>query len=153
MFCNDSDFYSLSLLIIILPVVLYGCEKLKEECRPTLFENRILRQTFGPKMDENGEWRRFHNEELHSLYRSPNIVRVIKSRRLRWAGHVVRMEEIFTGKPTGKRPLGRPRRRWEDNIRMDLEERGIKAGNWVDSAQDRDKWTALVNAALNLRVP
>ena len=96
------------------------------------------------------------NGELHSLYRSPNIVRVIKSTRLRWAGYVARMEEgrsafkILTGKPTGKRPLGRPRRRWEDNIRMDLEEKGISAVNWVDSAQDR---RALVNAALNLWVP
>jgi hypothetical protein len=93
------------------------------------------------------------------LYRSPNIVKLIKSRRLRWAGHVARMEEgrnalkILTGKPTGKRPLGRPRRRWEDNIRMDLEKIGISAGNWVDSAQDRDYWKAFVNAVLNLRVP
>ena len=87
------------------------------------------------------------------------IVRVIKSRRLRWAGHVARMEEgrsafkILTGNPTGKRPLGRPKRRWEDNIRMDLEEIVINAGNWVDSAQDRNYWRTLVNAALNLRVP
>ena len=93
------------------------------------------------------------------MHRSPNIVRVIKSRRLRWAGHVARMEEgrrtlkILTGKPTGNRPLGRPRRRWEDNIRIDLEEIGINAGNWVDSAQDRNYWRAFVNAALNLRVP
>ena len=93
------------------------------------------------------------------VYCSPNIVRVIRSRRLRWAGHVARLEEgrsafkILTGKPTGKRPLGRPRRRWEDNIRMDLEEISINAGNWVDSAQDRNYWRALVNAALNLRVP
>ena len=92
------------------------------------------------------------------MYRSPNIVRVIKSTRLRWAGHVAKMEEgmttfKITGKPTGKRPLGRPRRRWEDNIRMDLEEIGINAGNWVDSAQDRNYWRALVDAALNLRVP
>ena len=91
---------------------------LREESRLRVFENRILRRIFGPKRDENGEWRRSHNEKLHSLYRSPNIVRVIKSRRLRWAGHVPRMEEgrsafkILTGKPTGKRPLGRPRRRY-----------------------------------------
>ena len=84
---------------------------------------------------------------------------MIKSRRLRWAWHVARMEQgriafkILTGKPTGKRPLGRPRRRWEDNIRMDLEEIGISAGNWVDLAKDRNYWRALVNAALNLRVP
>ena len=93
------------------------------------------------------------------MYRLPNIVRVIKSKSLRWAGHVARMEKgrsafkILTGKPTGKRPLGRPRRRWEDNIIMDLEKIGINAGNWVDSAQDRKYWRALVNAALNLRVP
>ena len=84
---------------------------------------------------------------------------MIKSRRLRWARHVARMEErrsafkILTGKPTGKRPLGKPRRRWEDNIRMDLEEIGINAENWVDSAQDRNYWRALLNATLNLRVP
>ena len=96
---------------IILPVVLYGCEAwslpLREECRLRVFGNRIMRRIFGSKKDNNGEWRRLHNEELHSLYRSPNIVRVIKSRRLRWAGHVARMVEsrsvfkILTGKPTG----------------------------------------------------
>ena len=93
------------------------------------------------------------------MYRSSSIVRVIKSKRLRWAGRVARMEEdrsafkVLTGKPTGKRSLGRPRRRWEDNIRMDHEKIGINAGNWVDSAQDRNYWRVLVNAALNLRVP
>ena len=93
------------------------------------------------------------------MYRSPNIIRVVKSRRLRWADHVARMEEsrnsfkILTGKPTGKRPLGRPRRRWEGNIRMYLKEMDINTSDWVDSAQDRDCWRALVNAALNLRVP
>ena len=93
------------------------------------------------------------------MCRSPNIVRVIKSTTLRWTAHVARIEEgrsafkILTGKPTGKRPLGRTRRIREDNIRMDLEEKGINAGNWVDSTQDWDYWRALVNAALNLRVP
>ena len=148
---------------IILPVVLYGYETwsltLREECRLRVFENRILRRIFGAKRDENGEWRRLHNEELHSLYRSPNRVRMIKSRRLRCAGHVARMEEgrsafkILRGKSTGTRPLGRPMRRWEDNIRMHHEEIGINARNWVDTDQDRNYWRALVNAALNLRVP
>ena len=102
--------------------MLYGCETLREESRLRVLENRILRQIFGPKWVQNGEWRRLHNEELHSLYRSPNLVSVIKSRRFRWAGHVARMEEsrsafkILTGKSTGKRPLGRPSCRWEDNI-------------------------------------
>ena len=103
---------------------------------------------FGPKRDANGEWRRFHNGEFHSLYRSPNIFR---SRRLRWAGHVARMEQgrcafkILTGIPTEKR--------WEDNIRMDFKEIVINTRNCVDSAQDRGHWRALVNAAFNLRVP
>ena len=97
-----------------------------------------------------GEWRSLHNEELHSLYHSPNIVRVIKSRRLRWAGHIVRMVEgrsafnILTCKHIGKRPLGRPRRRWEDNIRMGLKEKGVNSRNSVDSAQDMDYWRYLV---------
>ena len=99
----------------------------------------------------NGEWRRLYNEELNNLYRLPNIARTIKSRRLRIAGHVARMEEgrsafkILTGTPTGQRSLCRPRRRWEDNIRMELKEIGINAGNWIDSAQERDHWRALVN--------
>jgi hypothetical protein len=107
---------------------------------------------------ENREWRRLHNEELRNFNRSPNVVRVIKSRKLRWESHVGRMVEdrsafkILTGKPTGKRPLGRPRRRWEENIRMDLSEIGTNTWNWVDWAQDRDYWRALVNE-LNLRVP
>ena len=117
----------------ILPVVLYGCETwsltLREKSRLRVFENRILSRIFGHKRDENVEWRRFHNEELHSLYRSPNIVWANKYRRMRWAGLVARIEDgrsvfkILIGKPIGKRPLRRPRRRWEDNIRMDLEER------------------------------
>jgi len=112
---------------IILPVVLYGCETwsltLREERRLRVFENRVLRKVFGPNKDEvTREWRKPHNEELNDLYSFPNIVRVVKSRRMRWAGHVARMGEdrgvhrVLVGKPEGKRPLGQPRRRWEDNI-------------------------------------
>ena len=99
---------------------------LREECRLRVFDNRILRRTFDPNKDENVKWRRFHNEEFHRLYRSPNIVRMINSREMRWAGHVARMEEgrsafkILTGTLSGERPLKRPRRRWEVNITMDL---------------------------------
>jgi hypothetical protein len=113
---------------------------------------------FGPRRGANGECRRLHNEEHHSLYRLPNIVRVTKSRRLRWAGHIARMEEgrsafkILTGTPKGF-PLGRPRHRWYDNIIMDLKEIVINTRNWVDLAQDRDYWRALVNASLKLQVP
>ena len=104
------------------------------------------------------EWRKLHNKELHHLYRSPNKVRVIKSRRLRWADHVARLEEdrtalkIVPGTPIGKKLLGMPRRRWEDNIRIDLKEIVINTRNWVHSAQDRDYWRALVNAASNLPI-
>ena len=117
---------------------------IKGGCRLRVLENRILSRIFGPKRYANGEWRRLHDEELHCLYLSTNIIRVIKSRRLRWASHVARMEEgrstfkILTGTPAEKRPLGRPRRRCEDNIRMDLKEIGINTRNWVDLAQDRD---------------
>jgi transcription termination factor 2 len=103
--------------------------------------------------------KKLHNEELHNLYSSPNIIRMIKSRRMRWAGHVARMGEtrnayrIFVGKPEGKRPLGRPRRRWVDNIKIDLREIGWDGVNWIDLAQDRDQWRALVNTVMNLRVP
>jgi len=116
---------------IILPVVLYGCETwsltLRKERKLRVFENTVLRRIFGPRRDEvTGEWRRLHKEELNYLYPSPNIVRVIKSRRMRWAGHVARMGEervvnrVLVEKPGGMRPLGRPRSRWVDNIRMDL---------------------------------
>jgi hypothetical protein len=108
-------------------------------------------------VDENGERRRLHNETLHRLYHSSNIVRVIRSRRLRWADHVATMEKsrsLFRIlKPTGKRPLGRLRHRWEDNIRMNLKEISINKRNWVDLAQNRDYWRALVNVALNLQIP
>jgi len=116
---------------VILPVGLYGCETwsfiLREEHRLRVFENRVLRRIFGPKRDEvTGEWRKLHNDELNDLYCSPSIVWVIKSRGMRWAGRVARMGErrvlyrVLVEKPEGKRPLGRPRRRWEDNIKMDL---------------------------------
>jgi len=126
---------------IILPVVLYGCETwsltLREEHRLRVFENGVLR-VFGPRRDEvTGEWRKLNNEELSDLYSLPNIARVVKSRRMRWAGHVARMGEgigvyrVLVGKPEGKRPLGRPRRRWQDNIKMDLQEvGGVMGTGW-----------------------
>ena len=125
-----------------------------------VFENLVLRRIFGPRRDEvTGEWRRLHNEELNDLYCSPNIVRVIKLRRMRWAGHVAHMGEergayrVLVGKPEGKRPLGRPRRRWADNIRMHLQEVGCGYVEWIGLAQDRDRWRTLVSAVMNLRVP
>jgi len=125
-----------------------------------VFENRVLTKIFGGKADEvTGEWRKLHNEELNDLYCSPNIVRVVKSRRMRWAGNVARMVErrvvyrVLMGKPEGKRPLGRPRHRWEDNIKMDVQEVGCRGMDWIELAQDRNSWRALVNAVMNLRVP
>jgi hypothetical protein len=125
-----------------------------------VFENRVLRGIFGPKRDEviRG-WRKLHNEELNNLYCSPSIIRIIKSRRMRWTWHVARTGEkrngyrILVGKPEGKRPLGRPRRRWEDNIRMNLREIGWGGMDWIDLSQDRDQWRALVNTVMNLLAP
>ena len=125
-----------------------------------LFENMVLRRIFRPRRNEvTEEWRRLHNGELNNLKTSPNIVRVIKSRRMRWAGHVARMGEergtyrFLVGKPEGKRPLGRPKHSCVDNIRMDLQEVGCGYVDWIGLAQDRDRWRTLVTAVMNLRVP
>jgi hypothetical protein len=121
---------------------------------------RQVFETSKPKRDEvTGGWRKLHYEELHGLYSSPSIVRVIKARRMRWAGHMARMGEvrgaynILVGKLEGRRPLLRPRRRWEDNIKMGLREIGFGDADWVNLAQDRDMLLALVNTVMNLRVP
>jgi hypothetical protein len=148
---------------IILPVVLYGCETwsltLREEHRLRVSENRVLRRIFGTKRDEvTGEWRKLHNGELCNLYSSPDIIRQLKSRRMRWAGNVARIGEgrnlyrVLVGKYEGKMPLVRPRRRWEDRIKMDLRDIGWECVEWIHLAQDRDRWRALVNAVTKPRV-
>jgi hypothetical protein len=132
---------------------------LGEEHGLRVFENRVLRRIFGPKREEDESWRKLHNDELGSMYSSPNIVRVIKSGRMRWEGHVARMVEgrgvyrVFVGRPEGKRPLGRPRRRWEDNIKKEVREIGIDGANWIQLAQDRVQWRAFVNTVINLHFP
>jgi hypothetical protein len=129
---------------IILPVVLYGCElwslTVREEHKLRVFENRMLRIS-GPKRDGvTGGRRKLYNEELHNLYSSPSIIRIIKSKRMRWAGDVARMGEkrnvyrLLVGKPEGKRPVGRPRRRWMDNIKRDLLEIGLSVVDWIGTS-------------------
>jgi hypothetical protein len=133
---------------------------LREEHRLKVYENRVLRRIFGPKRDGvTGEWTKLDNEELNDLYSSSNIIRLIKSIRIRWAGQVARMGErtcayrILVVKPEGNIPLGRPRRRWEDNIKMDIQEVGCGSIDWIKLAQDRYRWRALVNVVMNIRIP
>jgi hypothetical protein len=149
---------------VILPVVLYGCETwsltLREEHRLRVLEDRVLRRIFGPKRDEvTGKWRKLQTKELHDLRSLPSIIRIIKSRRMRWVGNVARMGEkrntyrLVVERPEGKRPLRKPTHRWVDNIRMDLVEVEWGYVGWIDLAQDCDRWRALVNSVLNLWVP
>jgi hypothetical protein len=122
-------------------------------------ENRVLRKISEPKRDEvKAEWRRLHYEELYDVEFSPNIIRVIKSRRVRWAEHVARVEDRgvayrdLVGRPEGRRPCGKPRRRWKDNIKKNIQEAGSGGMGWIDVAQDRDRWGTLANTLMN-RVP
>jgi hypothetical protein len=134
--------------------------RVRFEALTAVFENRLLRRIYGPKRDGViGGWRKLRNEELHDLCFSQSIIRIIKSRRMRWAGHVARMGEkrnvyrLLVGKSEGKRPLGRPRRRWMNNIKMDLLEIGWGDLDWFGVGQDRYNWRALMNSVMNLRVP
>jgi hypothetical protein len=149
---------------IILSVVLYGCETwpltLREKRRLRVVENRLLRRILGPKRNEvTVEWRKQNNEKLSDLYSSQNIIWVIKSRRMLWAGHVTHMAEkggackVLVGKSEGKSTHGRSRRRWEDNIKMYLQEVDCEGIDRLDLAQDRDRWRILVNAVMNFRFP
>jgi hypothetical protein len=119
----------------------------------------VLRQIFGPKREKDGSWRELHNDELHNLYSSPHIVTVIKLRRMRWVVHVACMGEgrgvyrVLVGRPKWRRPLGRPRHRWEYNIKLYLREIGINGTNWIQLAQDRVQWQGFVNTIMNHRVP
>jgi hypothetical protein len=148
---------------IILALVLYWRETwsltLREEHRVRVFENRVLMRLFGPRRHEvTGGWRKLHNQVLRDLYSLPSIITIIKSRWMRWMGHVARIGEkrhayrLLVGKPEERRPLGRPRRRCVDNIKMDLGEVGWGDVDWTGLAQDRNRRRALVNSVLNLRV-
>jgi hypothetical protein len=131
----------------------------KNSCRLRVFENKVLRKIFGPKREEDGSWRKLHDDELHSLYSSLNIVRVIKSRRMRWAGHGACTREgrgvyrDLVGRPKSKKPLEKPRHMWEDNIKLDFREIGIDGANWIHLIWDRVQWQASVNMVMNLWVP
>jgi hypothetical protein len=155
----------------IMTAILYLNHANTQKCEPNInssdsgillkvFENRVLRRIFGPKRDEvTGGWRKLYNESLHYLYASPSVIRMIKSKTMIWAVHVARRGEkrnayrLLVEDPEGKKPLGRSRRRWVDNIKMNLREIGWGGMDWIDLAQDRDQWRALVNAVMNLRVP
>jgi hypothetical protein len=133
---------------------------LREERRLRVFENRVLRRLFGPKRDEGaGEWRKLHNEELNEMCSSLNIFQVIKLRKMRWAGHVACMGEsggvykVLVGKAEGKRPLGRPRHRWEFKFKMDLQKVGCEGMDWISVAQEWNRWRAFVNTLMNIQVP
>jgi hypothetical protein len=132
---------------------------LREEHRLRFFENRVLRKIFGPKREEYGSWRKLLNYEFHSLYSSLNIARVIKSGRMKWALHLACMGEgrstyrILVGRPGGKRPPGRPRRRWEKNIKVDLTEIQIDGTKWIRLNQHTVQWRVFVNTVMNLLVP
>ena len=149
---------------MILPILFYGCEiwslTLLVERKLRVFKNMVLRRIFGPRREKvSEEWRKFHKHELNDLYASPNNVRVIKSRRMRWAGHEARMGEerglyiVLVGIAEGKRALRRRRRRWVNNIRMYLQEVGCGFMDWVGLAQNRYSWRKLLSALMNFRIP
>ena len=150
-------------ITIILPIILYGCEIwcliLWEEHKLGVFENRVLKKIFGPKKEESaGQWRKLHNEQLYGLYFSPNVIRVIKSKRMWWVGHVARIGDrrgayrVLADAPGAKRPFCKPMHREDDNIKMDPQE--IKCGgkDWSDLSQDRNRWWAFVNAVMNVQL-
>jgi hypothetical protein len=133
---------------------------LRLECRLRVFVNRVERRVFEPKRDDViGEWRKMHNKELNDLYSLPHIVRVVKSIRTRWAGYVMHMgvdrvvHRVLMEKPEGKRPLGRPRHRWEDNIKMDVQDVVWGHGDGMELPQDRDRWQPIVGKVWDFRVP